>query len=485
MKLTLKNFGPIQSAGIELTKSFVLIVGPNNIGKSYTISVVYSLIKALGRYRRGGSYFWIAALEDDRASAGERKWAGEMLAQLEAGGATPGVDIDVTDILTEGFRGYLEENFAPAFQQALIGAFADLDNLQNRRAADSLSIVLENERFVVEFGVAGGRLRVARVEVRGHSFIVRCVKQKRTPKVTQQHTVIYFPEGDSKHFIATARFTVTRLFLDLVDDIRGKVSEIHYLPASRSGLYQSLSAFGQIVAELAKNRGVLRQKIELPGISEPLSDYYIKLSDIRSMPGANVRGAFEEIAWRIEQEILHGTVEFESKTKRLLFKPLGLNLSLDLSATSSMVSEISPIASYLKYVLPRAEYLQTRGGSGERGEEHPIQLLILEEPEAHLHPSVQIILIDILAQLAEKTATKIIMTSHSNYIFNKCSNLVIAGSIERGGFEAVLFQDGEVGSRTQDLVVSEYGISDENFVEVGEALYEERIRLLTGVNKNA
>ncbi|WP_180818266.1 hypothetical protein, partial [Vibrio parahaemolyticus] len=59
------------------------------------------------------------------------------------------------------------------------------------------------------------------------------------------------------------------------------INSVHYLPASRSGLYQALSAFGQIIAELSKNRSFLSKKIELPGISEPVSDYFIRLSDIR------------------------------------------------------------------------------------------------------------------------------------------------------------------------------------------------------------
>lgn len=52
------------------------------------------------------------------------------------------------------------------------------------------------------------------------------------------------------------------------------------LPYASFGLYQALSAFGQIIAELSKRRTFLSQRIELPAISEPL-DYFLKLNEIK------------------------------------------------------------------------------------------------------------------------------------------------------------------------------------------------------------
>ena len=222
-----------------------------------------------------------------------------------------------------------------------------------------------------------------------------------------------------------------------------------------------------------------RQKIELPGISEPLSDYFLKLSDVRTTTTEADNLNFKEIARKIEEKILHGTVEFESKTRRILFKPTGIDLSLDLSATSSMVSEISPIASYLKYVLPRSQSNIERTYKYDKNQKIT-QLLILEEPEAHLHPDVQVKLIEILAILSLNA--KIILTSHSNYIFNKCSNLIISKKLKQDEFEAIIFEYSDTGSITRDLNVNQYGISDENFGETGENLFEERRKLILDIH---
>ena len=77
---------------------------------------------------------------------------------------------------------------------------------------------------------------------------------------------------------------------------------------------------------------------------------------------------------------MQGVVEFDNKSKRLLFTLNKTSLKLDLSATSSMVSEISPIVSYLKYIFP-SQRISKRGQKS---------LVFIEEPEAHLHPETQV-----------------------------------------------------------------------------------------------
>ncbi len=474
MRLRIHSFGPIDEASLDLNRDFILIVGQNNIGKSYAISLMYALVKSFSRFRRL-PYFYYDDEVEGRPTAEIRKLAANVSESLSADGLH---DKDITEAVTDSWRSMISSTMILALQQTLNGTFSDVSNLQNRTSQKPLSIVLDDERFSIEIGVDGAQLAVRRCEVKGRSFLARRVKQNRSIKHGDPYTVLYLPDGNPKHFELSALSLLRGLSSQLVESVCGRIADLHYLPASRSGLYQSLSAFGQIVAELSKSRTALRQKIELPGISEPLSDYYLKLSDIRAMPADKSAEAFHQAAAAIEAEILHGTVEFESKTRRLLFRPTGVDLSLDLSATSSMVSEISPIASYLKYVLPRslANFQRMRQYGAE---DELAQLLILEEPEAHLHPEIQVKLVEILAALVRSSNTKIVITSHSNYIFNKCSNLIIGEKIDRSRFEAILFQSGQSGSRTTELDVNRFGISDENFGATGEDLFEERRRLIS------
>ena len=72
------------------------------------------------------------------------------------------------------------------------------------------------------------------------------------------------------------------------------------------------------------------------------------------------------------------------------------------------------------------------------------------------------------------------MTSHSNYIFNKLSNLIIAKEVQPENINISLMKMTKGGSVIEDgaMSVDEYGIEDNNFADIAEQLYEERIKLL-------
>jgi predicted ATPase len=72
------------------------------------------------------------------------------------------------------------------------------------------------------------------------------------------------------------------------------------------------------------------------------------------------------------------------------------------------------------------------------------------------------------------------MTSHSNYIFNKLSNLLIAKKIDKEKLSVSLMKMTSEGSVIEDgaMKMDEFGIEDNNFVDVAEQLYEERMSLL-------
>lgn len=47
MQIVLQSFGPIKTFTFDLAKDFHLIVGENNVGKSYAMTMVYLILKTL------------------------------------------------------------------------------------------------------------------------------------------------------------------------------------------------------------------------------------------------------------------------------------------------------------------------------------------------------------------------------------------------------------------------------------------------------
>ncbi len=263
--------------------------------------------------------------------------------------------------------------------------------------------------------------------------------------------------------------TPTRLVLDKIHemsrdfarDIRKWMIDVYFLPASRSGIYTGMSSFGPIMAQLSQNRAYFNRSFQIPSIPEPISDYYMALSSIKL--DRSVR--FEEIAHEIEETILNGEVKFDSRQKALTYHGKTMEHASEMNDVSSMVSEISPIVAYLKYIV-RAGNARTRGKKAA-------SIIFIEEPEAHLHPFNQIKLMKIFTTLS-KLNIKLIMASHSNYVFNELNNRVLAGELDKDTYSPVLMKWEDGKSNTYYMNMDEFGVQDSNFADASELLYDER-----------
>ena len=73
---------------------------------------------------------------------------------------------------------------------------------------------------------------------------------------------------------------------------------------------------------------------------------------------------------------------------------------------------------------------------------------------------------------------KLIMASHSNYVFNELNNLVIGKMLSQEEYEPVLMYMTESGSVTERLDLDELGADDRNFTDITQELYQERETLI-------
>lgn len=256
-------------------------------------------------------------------------------------------------------------------------------------------------------------------------------------------------------------------FPGLLEDIKRQFEKLYFLPASRSGLYTGMSTLTPLIAELSKSRSVLTRKIELPGFTEPIADYILHLSEISTPTPRNEK--LEGIADAIEKEILKGEVKFDQNRNQLYYIPQGSRLHLEMNAVSSMVAELSPIVAFMKFIL---------AGNGA-GKTKPV--IFIEEPEAHLHPEAQVRLAEVFVKLIN-AGVKLIITSHSNYIFNKLSNMVISGQLDLKQYAPIILKETPDGSISHQMQADDLGVEDENFLDTADKLYEERERILDDLN---
>lgn len=462
MKIQIGNWGPIGNCEIDLQKKLSIIYGDNNIGKSYAMQVVYLFLKNMLGYITKPTVMYYAGYKryyhDEQKvlqivsefAEDERVW-----------------EKDITETVVEFYTKRLEREWLLEWLDSLENTFGTF----SRILEENPYIHLENEddwRFTIY-------LKEQKIEL---YMPIKPVYLKKTSsdfhksRNCKDRFDIYVYGNKVEAPIQIIEEKEREIQKKFTEEMAKITNNVYFLPASRSGIYTGMNSFGPILAQLSQNRASIRGGIQIPSIPEPISDYYMELSAIKSDGYKH----FTELAAEIETKILKGEVLYDNKKKTIIYNEENEDYALEMSDVSSMVSEISPITAYLKYIVKKERAVLNRQGVVRRTI-CPTSIIFIEEPEAHLHPKNQVELLKIFVQLAKQNV-KLIMASHSNYVFNELNNLILGKELDVSMYAPIFMcRDGKK-SFTKYMKADELGVSDENFTDIAEKLYQEREELI-------
>ena len=251
------------------------------------------------------------------------------------------------------------------------------------------------------------------------------------------------------------------------------IRKCYYLPAARSGILQGHKSLVASIVKTAPYIGL--ERLEIPKFSGVVSDF---IASIITLPEKKSR--LYKLAEQFENELIEGhilvkkTEEFRYPEIEYLFQ----KTEIPLQRASSTVSEMAPLFLYLKYLVG------------------PGSLLIIEEPEAHLHPANQRILAKYLVRLIRE-GVNILITTHSEYLLEQLNNFILLSKVspevrvrKYNYEENDYLLNNEVGvyifKYNEDLqgyiidslqITGEEGIPQDDFLRVHEALYEESLQI--------
>jgi len=259
------------------------------------------------------------------------------------------------------------------------------------------------------------------------------------------------------------------------------IDPVVYIPAERAGmmrafrqllrLYVATSYLGAPPHE-RKVIQLMSKKIRLSGINRLFLD---QLLDMEKFTKKERERAFTAPALKLlEEGVLCGRIEMYEDLS-ITYHETGAEKPIDLINTSPMVSELSAI-----YLL---------SGTLREG-----WWLIVEEPEAHVHPEGQAMIARFMAMLA-RLGVNVMAITHSDIIALKLAQMVGLTGLspeerERLGYrgdeyltkeELALYAfEPEDGSIVRKIEVSETGeVSDlPTYTNVLEEMYGEAVKLL-------
>ncbi len=474
LKLDLENFGPIKKGSINL-KPLTIFVGPNNSGKSYAAMLVHSILTSENQinpfdrpYDFATSNLGLSRLFEKDLQKIVKENKGKQSFSIPTSITKRIFTAIVQDVLSDNLESTISRNFASPIDELV------------RVKQKSAKITIKNSS---KFNVIINK----KLDVKPSSNFNIKFKFKISPKETEYYiseeeekdsTTITISKENSKDFF---KYDITSF---LIRTISRKIKhdnipiDSYYFPAARSGILQGHKALSASIIKSAPFGGI--ESFQIPKLTGVVSDF---ISNIILIP--NQPGPFFKLAEQLETELLHGHIKLPTRKKgafpEITYR--SINNEIPLHRTSSTISEIAPFSLYLKYIV------------------YPSSLLIIEEPEAHLHPTNQLIFAKYLVKLI-RLGLNVLITTHSVFLLEQLGKFMLASKIDpktrkKLGFGEENFLSPEevapyvfVKHTENDHSIlpieinDEEGISQEEFVKVNELLHSESIKLQQNLPEN-
>ena len=430
LTLDVTDFGPLARACVEF-RPLTVFVGRSNTGKSWFATLAYALHRYFGADPWGWRPWFRMGPEAPTLPTGAKTALVRIAEQLAASAPTAEPTIEglaLTRPVETAIRSHIEE------QGGAVGE--------------------EIERC---FGVDAGS-RLIRNGLEHARILVGCAAEGVSEPA--EHELIFgdkrwtfhstLPDGmrirGTRHRRLFARLLTPRPEHGRVRRMRDAIATLaldvlpshhpaFYLPADRTGL---MNAHSTVVSALIQSAtlGGIRRADPVPPLSGVRGDFLEQLvkmvSDQRERL-SHGRERLGELGKRIEDGILGGAVKVGglpgAAYPHFTYQPSGWESDLPLTNTSSMVSEIAPVVLYLRHVVARGD------------------LLIIDEPESHLHPAMQVAFTRQIAAIV-RAGVRVIVTTHSEWVLEELGNVVGRGRLADGGAEntdAVALRADDVG----------------------------------------
>ncbi len=443
--LSVADFGPIEEAKVEL-RPLTVFVGPSNTGKSYLAVLIYALHRFFSGHGAAGyhgrrpppfllhrrsrslgkmtdvpketldaAFRWAEKIAETENASGPAEAAGTVLPESVAGLIRPilrdvedmGRSIDEEITRCFGVEGSKDLIRRPGNSNARIRLSRDVSEASGRRPSFEYDLtVTKTSPHFTSFFSPETPLRIA--------------PEARPSFMDFQYMVppSEFEDDDERTFF-TARLLSVLTSMVFPWTVGPVSRPVHYLPADRTGV---MHAHRVVVSSLIgrASRAGLRRDAPLPMLSGVLTDFLEQLIDLGGVPERR-RRSHDDLAGLLESEILGGAIRVESSEAgypSFFYRPDGWRGDLPLMNASSMVSELAPVVLYLRHVVQRGD------------------VLIIEEPESHLHPAMQLAFVRLLAG-AVRSGIRVVITTHSEWVLEALANLVRLSEVPKGKREGI------------------------------------------------
>lgn len=405
MRVTVENLGAVNKGTFEL-KPLTVFIGNNNTGKTWTAYGVASIFSFAGRicytkkfkdgntddnypdiedliktlFEKGNSNIniinflknnWVLYFNNvaKKSNSWMKTFFGARDRSFKNLSITINGDIKIENILEEALKSPFERNLSPDQDgEPIVRIHKDALDPQmyfyiSTKRKEELPIkIITNEIYEIVF--------------------------KYIHDLSYNH-IRYLPsERTGLVYLLSSEVSVDEEPKELIND--PKVSSHHLLSFISSLPIGDMISLLKITKDPVRFNSIIEKRMEIPNLK--------KITNLATI---------------LENEIMGGTLKFKKNKSTPEISNLCYQFKespddlIELSVTSSSVKDLTPMSVYLKC------YLQNR------------DLIIIDEPEMNLHPKAQAQFIELVGMMIN-AGIHVILTTHSPYIVDHLSNLIIA-----------------------------------------------------------
>ena len=477
VRISTENFGPIVNGSVDL-RPLTVFVGPSNSGKTYLATLIYALHKILPDFSPLPVMYqhlhrFVQDLGDTKTSTGE-SYSWEVSLQ------------DIVEKLETKGRLFMFADLPEPVRERWQIVLTDSEVLGESLATElgrcfGLQSVSDLVRLSTNSNGAQLSLEVCE---ECQSFWDFDMKISSTGIVTngRLQDLVLFPDGGAVpsrwgygKFREFMKKTVEEFFDEILYSAtwNNRRGESHYLPAARSGIMLSHRLISSSLMANATRAG-LDPFPEIPTFSGIVADFMQQL--ILYEEEHTPDDLIKDFADVLERKVLDGKIRVNRASAGgypdFVYQPRNSEETIRLARASSMVTELAPFVLLLRSVVARGD------------------MLIIDEPEAHLHPAAQTEMAKSLGRLV-RAGVQVVVTTHSDWLLMEIGNLIREGELEEKIGEPIseqphpsslqpkdvgvwLFREGEAsaGSTVEEIPFDRIeGVEPREYEDVSEALY--------------
>lgn len=476
--LEISSLGPINKGEVDISPLTVLI-GPNSCGKSYTARTLYSLFDCASVRHPIETFLSIEA--DDSSSFRDKHKTLTHQCRLE-------------EWLAEETLIRLASQWKEGIENAFSVELSKISSGEKQECKVSANMDIGR----VDLTIGHGDEKVG-VNVSGIEPNLLSESQIGIDFVIDFEDELHLAEG-GEHDVSKQLDTVFEESLQSVSMEDGSIEKLdvnriipdydplqetdlskdtHYLPANRAGFLETHNVLAAGAFKQLSDVGI--KELQIPAFAGVSADYLQGISSLTDLE----EGELADLSRYLEQEALNGRVKATSQDQRpqpvITFEQDGIELPFHLVSTG--ISELSPIVLFTRYMLTEDS------------------MLIIEEPESHLHPENQRKIAEFIAQLVNR-GVYVFLTTHSDFLLEQLNNHIRLSAIDKplreeeeidktpvspDNVSAHVFEESEEADLRYDIhqleVTAESAISMDEFERVIDELYGESHKVNRLLNK--